>query len=712
MNPTEGEFFEKLMGIFREEADEHLKALSDGLLELEQHLPIDRQQKVLETIFREAHSLKGAARSVQQQSILEICQSLETVLSLWKEDKIEISAHSFDSLHATINTITTALTTPLDLNVVDKTIWQLKALTEKKSDNKMSDPPSLKSPKKSTGETNSLKWENHVSSPKEQITSGKTIRVSLEKMSRLFQEVEETLMIKHFFKQQLIDLKRIQSEGLTQAHLNKVLKNTELHSHLVETTIDALLEDLKQLLMQPMSTLFETLPHMIRDISRDLAKEVHVEFQGGDIEVDRRVLEEIKDPIVHLIRNAIAHGIESPQERVERQKSPTGIIRIVAAESEGNKVKVSISDDGYGININSIKQAALIKGIISQDELVLMSDEQAIKLAFHSDISTSPIITEISGRGVGLGIVSEKVDKLGGQTDIISAPNYGTTFTLTLPLSLAAFRGILISVSGQNFVLPTHYIKKAVRIKALDIKTVENRETIVIDDHSYSFVHLADLLGIAKTPASPEENNYLFALIMTATEQTIVLGADYIHSEQEILVKKLGKQHIRVKNIMAATLLETGQIIPILNPVDLIKSAIQGIIISSPSAKSKDVCPPKKSILVVEDSITTRLLLNDILTSEDYEVTTAFDGAEAFDILQNQTFDLLVTDVEMPRMNGFELTEKVRKMQQANDLPIIICTGLGSREDRERGIELGANAYLDKSSFDNQSFINIVKKLI
>lgn len=704
MDSKESEFFEKLLGVFREEAAEHLKAISDGLLSLEKNLPKESQKQVIETIFREAHSLKGSARSVNQQTILEICQMLETVLSLWNQNKIEISVGSFDTLHATLDTISKALASPLNPGIVDQTVGQLKKLTEKTAENF---PP--KPSEKSIPEDNSTKSES-VPAHNNQKGSLKTIRVSLDKMNQLFQEVEETLMIKLFFKQRLSDLKKMQNMELNQENFNKLLKNTELNSHVVETTIDTLLEDLKKILMQPMSTLFETLPHMIRDISRDLGKEVQVEFQGGEIEVDRRVLEEIKDPVIHLIRNAIDHGIESPEERVKQNKPPSGTIRIIASESEGNKVKLSIADDGHGINLIKIKQVALEKGAISQVEFETMSDDEAMKLAFQSDISTSPIITEISGRGLGLGIVSEKVDKLGGQTEIATLSNKGTTFTLILPLTLATFRGIFISVAGQNFILPTYYVKRVVRLKSKDIKKAENRETIVLDDRSYSFIHLADLLGIQKTTELSEQNSSLFALVVKAVEQTIVFGVDYIHSEQEILVKRLGKQHIRIKNIMAATVLETGEVIPILNPADLIKSSIKGVVTNS-SSQTKTTSM-KKSILVAEDSITTRLFLKNILTLENYEVTTAVDGAEAFNILQNQTFDLLVTDVEMPRMNGFELTEKVRGLHQKNNLPIIICTALGSREDRERGIELGANAYVDKSSFDNQSFINIVKKLL
>lgn len=763
MDSKESEFFEKLMGTFREEAAEHLNAISDGLLELEKNLPQEIHQQLIETIFREAHSLKGAARSVNHHQILEICQTLETVFSLWKQKKIEISVSSFDILHATVDTITKALAGTVAPNDISKIVDQLQTFSAQKKDQSLTEKITPVEPtEKKIKESDDLKLEISPSQPiASQKQQEKTIRVSIDKINQFFQEAEETLMIKVLFKTQLSDLKQLQStfylqekdlgrllldiqilgqsfqddqvkekkRGLekniinllekqlhdvktTREEVNRLLKNSEQNAHLVSTTIDKLLEDLKKILMQPMARLFETLPHMIRDISRELSKEIHVEFEGEEIEVDRRVLEGIKDPVMHIIRNSIDHGIETPQERAKFNKPSFGIIRISAIGSEGNNVKLSISDDGHGIDLTKIKQASLKKGIISQKDLEKMSDEEAIKLAFHSDISTSPIVTELSGRGLGLGIVSEKVDKLGGHTEVVSVPNQGTTFTLTLPLTLATFRGVHISVAGQDFIVPTHNIERVVRVKPTAIKKTENRETIAIEDRSFSFVHLADLLGIQRTTESSDHENFLFALIVKAAEQTIVFGADHVHSEQEILVKGLGKQQIRVKNIMAATVIETGSVIPILNPIDLIKSSIKLEVNPSTSAIPDEDQTAKKSILVVEDSITTRLLIKNILTSAGYEVKTAVDGMEALETLQKQTFDLIVTDIEMPRMDGFSLLEKVRSLPQMKEIPIIICTALGSSSDRKRGIDLGANAYLDKSSLNLQAFVSIVKKLI
>lgn len=699
MNQEE-EFFDKLKGIFQEEAKEHLKALSDGLLELEKNLPEEVYKEVIEKIFREAHSLKGAARSVNLRPIQEICQALENVFALLKQKYLALPKELFDALHATVDILQQGLSRKIENAEIENIVNQLTTHSEKLKD----EAPASKEPSE-------IKYKSEVTykSPE------KSVRVSLQKLNLLFQEIEETLMIKLFFHQQLSDIKEIYTKlefnEIKQAKnlLSKYIKAADQNSHFVGSMVDTLLEDAKKILMQPIATVFDTIPLMVRDIARQLSKDVHVEISGGEIEVDRRVLEEIKDPITHLIRNAIDHGIELPEVRKKKNKPPFGTIKIVSTEREGSTISISISDDGKGMDVEKIKEKAIQKGILSAKDAEGMSEEDLFRLAFHSDISTSPIITELSGRGLGLGIVSEKVDHLGGQVHIESKPDQGTTFTLILPLTLATFRGVHITVGDREFILPTHNIKRVLRVKQSDIQKIENKETLVIENQNYSFIHLADLLGISKNSQGSEE--YFFVLVVKAAEQTIVFGAERVHNECEILVKSLGPQCVRVKNIMAATIMEKGNVIPVLNPSDLIKACIKGDIQAThPKLATEE--NSKKWILLVEDSITTRMLLKNILTSASFEVKMAVDGVEALEILQTQKFDLMMTDVEMPRMNGFNLTKKVRSMDKYKNLPIIICTALGSREDRERGIELGANAYLDKNSFNQQYLIDIVQKLI
>lgn len=752
MDPKESEFFEKLMATFREEASEHVKELSSGLLQIEQNKSPALQEQLIEKVFREAHSLKGAARSVNQHKILEICQAMESIFALWKQNKNFMTAEAFDQLYAAINAIDKLLSGSLDPNLFHQILERLDVLKNNGSLISEDKAPIIEDKGQSA-----LPPKNSEPEVIEQKSHEKTIRIALDKMNRFFQDAEETLTIKMLFADQLNHLKQLQMNLYSQEkhlehlllefqilrqsflesssstkeleggknvfkliekqillaksnskELSKLVKKADLSSHLVSSYVDILLEDLKKILMQPISILFEVLPRMVRDIAKDLSKEIHLEFEGEDIEVDRRILEDIKDPVIHIIRNAIDHGIETPDQRKMLNKPPYGTIRIVAVENEAKNLKLSISDDGRGMDVAKIKQVAKEKGMLSQQELETLSDEEAIKLAFHVGVSTSPIVTELSGRGVGLNVVAEKVDQLGGQLNVESKLHEGTTFSMTLPLTLATFRGVRILVVDQEFILPSHNVERVIRIQAKDIKRIENLETLVYGNRTFSFVHLADLLKIHRT--ATQQNEYIFALMIRSAEQTIMFGADYVYGEQEILVKSLGKQMVKVKNTMAATISESGQVIPILNPADLIKnSTLEKTAISEKLSRG---LPLKKSILLVEDSMTTRLLFRNILTSANYEVKTAVDGVEALEILKDRNFDLMVIDIEMPRMDGFTLLETIRNQSQRKELPVIICTSRGSSSDREKGIKLGANAYIDKKNFNVQLFLDVIKKLI
>lgn len=740
MNLKEEAFFAKLLTTFRIEADEHIKALSDGLLALEKGLSEEERQQTIEKIFREAHSLKGAARSVNQQAIEKICQSLESIFAIWKQEFSPPPPAIFNTLYEAIDILGPAIIDPPDSN----TIYSITERLDTIASGKEKETPSSSKPV-SSSEFVDTKPLN---------TKERSIRISLSKMNQLFQGIEEMLMIKLISQQQILDLKdhftclrkqekevaqfaseiqtlrqnhqqnpeaakkigvfldRQQEEiKLSKEGLNRLIKNADQNFHFIESIVDTLLEDMKKALMQPINTLFEVFPRMIRDISNQLGKKIKVEFQGGEIEVDRRILEEIKDPLIHLIRNAIDHGIEAPEERKKKNKSVEGTIKVVAAESHGNTVEISVSDDGKGIDGERLKQSAVQQGLIAVKEADGLTEEELIKLAFQSGVSTSPILTELSGRGLGLGIVSEKTDKLGGHVFVETMAGQGATFKIILPLTLATFRGIHITVCGESFYVPTHNVKRVLRVKRQEIKTIESYESIVVENHSLAFVDLADLLGLSRINIEKKVDESVFALIISALEKSIAFRVDLVHQEHEILVKSLGKPCVRLRNIMAAAIMESGEVIPILNPADLIHSATNGKISAAHSIRLKPEAK-EKVILLAEDSITTRLLLKNILDSANYKVITAADGLEAWEVLQTHKIDLILTDVEMPRMTGFSLVEKVKAHASLSALPVVICTARGSKEDRERGIDLGASAYIDKSTFTQQGLLGILQKLI
>jgi two-component system chemotaxis sensor kinase CheA len=339
-----------------------------------------------------------------------------------------------------------------------------------------------------------------------------------------------------------------------------------------------------------------------------------------------------------------------------------------------------------------------------------MTDQHILDIVFQSGVSTSPIITELSGRGLGLAIVREKIEKLGGQIVLETHRHTGTSFRMTLPLTLITFRGLLVSVAQREFIIPTTNVEKFVRVKRNEIKTVENRDTLSLNGIPLPLVRLADILELtSKNGDLPMMN----VLILESQRKRIGFIVNEVLNELEVLIKPLSQPLARVRNIAGATILGSGKVVPVLNISDLMKSAAKNAVYGPKPGKSEAAGKViRKSVLVVEDSITSRMLLKNILETSGYLVVTAVDGIDAMTLLKTEKFDVVISDVDMPRMNGFNLTEKIRGDKKMAELPVVLVTALESREDKERGIDVGANAYIVKSSFDQSNLLEVIKRLI
>ncbi|MBI5248891.1 MAG: response regulator, partial [Desulfomonile tiedjei] len=495
--------------------------------------------------------------------------------------------------------------------------------------------------------------------------------------------------------------------------IRALIKSAEGDARLHGTMVDDLLEDMMNVLMLPCSSLLEIFPKLVRDLSRDASKEVNLEILGADLEIDRRILDEMKDPLIHLVRNCIDHGIERPEERVIKGKPGQAAVTIAISQVSGNQVEIVVSDDGAGIDVAKVRDAARKRGMISEQEKLRLEGQDAVSLVFRSEVSTSPVVSNISGRGLGLAIVREKVENLGGNISVATADEVGTSFRILLPVTLSTFRGILVSVSDQLFVIPTANVERVARIKKEVIKTVGNRDTIELKGRAMPLVKLSDALELDRVAKKSDDSEFVKALILRSGETLVAFNVDAILQEQEVLVKGLGKQLSRVRNIAGATVLGSGKLAPILNVQDLVKSAMKySSSGSGPAVKLEELESGTRSVLVVEDSITSRMLLKNILESSGYQVTTSVDGVEAWNLLKREYFDLVVSDVEMPRMDGFELTANIRADEKLGALPVVLVTSLGSREDKERGIDVGANAYIIKGSFDQNNLLETLERLV
>lgn len=490
----------------------------------------------------------------------------------------------------------------------------------------------------------------------------------------------------------------------------------EYHSDTMQMSlvIDGLEEEIKRVRMLPLSTIVGSFGRMIRDLAQSSGKEAVLEIIGGDVELDKRVLEQIKDPIMHLLRNAIDHGIEIPKKRLAAGKPACGRVTLTA-EQQGKDIAISISDDGRGLDINAIRTLAIRRGIANAPTL---TEPELVELIYNPGFSTSPFITDVSGRGVGLDVVRRNVEALRGRINVDWKTGEGARFTLFIPLTLTSSRGLLVKVSNQLFAIPLNAIERIESIRPEEVESVGGYDTLSYEGRPLMLVNLASVLGL------PETNNLhtgenISVVILAAAERRMAFAVDELADEQEVVIKGLGKQLTRVGGIAGASVMGNGEVILILNIADLIKltqrterrSILQPVLAAEDETETNT--HPKQRILVVDDSITTRTLEKNILEAAGFIVQLAKDGQEALDVVAlGELPDLIISDVSMPRLDGCGLAKRIRSDPRTAELPFILVTSLESVEDKERGIESGADAYIGKSSFDQNNLLETIGQLI
>lgn len=480
-----------------------------------------------------------------------------------------------------------------------------------------------------------------------------------------------------------------------------------------DTKMNFIIDDLegmvKKIRVLPLATVFHLFGRMVRDIAREKNKEIELEIVGSETSTDKKIIEEIKTPLIHIIRNAIDHGIETPDERVALGKKPVGKIMLRASQVDNNVI-IEIIDDGRGVNIQKIREKAVRKGYLTEQEADSMTDEQITNIIFSPGFSTEEQITSISGRGIGLDVVQTKISQLNGKVKIISEVNKGCCIQIILPTTMSTLKAFLVNSSGQTFAVPMSVIKTVLRKKKEEILLSRGSHSIILDEKTVPLYYLKNILNL---PESNLDSDKETILIIESDNKTIALVVDKLIGDQEILHKKLSAPLYRLKNISGMTTLMSGEICLILNVSDIMKSVASIYKISS---KSSEIRSSKKSsdfkVLVVDDSKTTRTLGKNILTKAGYQVGVAEDPLEAFEIMKNTSFDLIISDIEMPGMNGFDFLKKLKTDEMFYDIPVIMVTSVESEEHRKLARDLGAIKYILKNEFNQKEFKEMVDEIL
>jgi two-component system, chemotaxis family, sensor kinase CheA len=755
-----------LIDIFKAETEEHLTKLDNGLIALEKQ---PDQPELVSNLNREVHTLKGAARVFGFSEIQDIAHRIEDIFegiagkkAVFNSFMAERIFKGLDAIRAILERIVQEKEIDLDTAGLCRELeaclaemqgvgtQEKRGRGQKQKRGKNNKGPEGKAPEveKTQGQASAPVHEGAVVPPPS-AQREEYIRVPLsradkllylvgelvinkmkssakvaqaKRLSKLSKETQRSISllsetIKREFSSQPGDVIRLLSQCDAQIqklreHSLTLYDDVSAETFHLDPMIDELQARVKEIKMMPLSTILEGFPRMVRDIASERGKEVQWQISGEETELDKKVLDRIKTSLIHILRNCIDHGIEETEARVTSGKPRVGTIKVSALQKADNVV-ITIEDDGRGMDIAEIKQTALKKELVTNHDLERKTDKEILNLVFMSGFSTSPVVTDVSGRGMGLDIVSRDITDLKGQVILDTQKGRGTQFTLVLPLTIAVIHVLLVEAQNMMFALPMFSIIEGVRVDRDRVPSIEGRMAIPWREHIVPLVRLNEVLNL---PPSREENG------KTGKEMSVVIAASFdshvgfivddIVGEEEVFIKGLGMHLGKMKNVSGAVIMPTGEVVVVLDIADLIAHSA----FSTPQGRGKQR-PPRldrneKRILIVEDAFSTREMEKNILETHGYQVETAVDGLDALDKMGDTPYDLIVSDIEMPRMNGFDLCRALKKKEGTRDIPFVMVTALEKEEDKRRGMEVGAAAYIVKSAFEQTNLLDTIEQLV
>jgi len=758
-----------LLALFREEAQTQTRVLSDGLLALE-HRP--RDESTLESCMRAAHSLKGAARIIGLQDGVDIAHLMEEYFVAAQRGELTLSASHIDALLGGADLLLRIgeanPATPFTRAEVDAFVARLSApdatssaISTLKTDAETTpslDEQDIVAMLRASADDITHVAQSTAASSVMQATDGQALiradvaqdpnrmlRVRADSLDRLLSLSGESLVESRWLKpynEAMLRVKRTQREAaraldtiydtlaerldpLMLTALNEVRQTLSNTQQLLGARIDELdrfdrrsanlaqqlYNEALQCRMRPFGDATHAYPRIVRDLARSLAKRVRFSIVGETTQVDRDILDMLDAPLGHLLRNALDHGIETPEQRIASGKPAEASLTLEARHSAG-KLLISVSDDGAGIDLDSVRAAVIRRKLADSETVANLSDQELFEFLLLPGFSLSEQVTDVSGRGVGLDAVHEMVKTVRGTVRIFNESGRGVRFVLQLPLTLSVIRSLLVQVGGEAYAFPLAHVRRTLELARNDIDMLEGQQHFSFEGQPMGLVTAHQLLGTEE----PDEARASIAVVVIGDErETYGIAVDRFLGERMLVVQPLDSRLGKIKDIAAGALMENGDVVLIVDVDDLLLSVnklVRGGQLNKVRRAQGVTAPERKHVLVVDDSLTVRELERKLLEKRGYAVTIAVDGMDGWNALHSANFDLVVTDIDMPRMDGIELITRIKRDVLLKTVPVMIVSYKDREEDRHRGLDAGADYYLAKGSFHDEALFDAVRDLI
>ena len=717
----------RLLTIFVEELGEQVQQLNEHLLALER-APADPES--LGGVFRVMHTLKGAARSAGVLEVEGICHMLETDLARARDAKTALGGATIALLFETADALSDAQErlaagTPLADGPIQVVLEHARARGASTSAPRRPAPAAparaatvIEPPARPAPVTEPASLAAVPSAPPDQMRD-ELVRVGLHHVDAISNAAGEVTSLAAVLGERADDLAavrllvRAQRErpehrddgtlATLDREITRLLRRAGEDARTLGSVSGRLSGTARRLRQRSLRELTETLPRVVRDVAHDVGKLARIVITGEEVEADRVVVEALREPLLHLVRNAVDHGLETANERRAAGKPEQGMIG-VAVTLRGDRLRIAISDDGRGLDLAALRRA------LEQRGRAVPGDQAALQRAIFEDgLSTRERATTLSGRGVGLGIVRVSVERVGGTVDVTSAAGKGTTFILEVPLSIATLRALTVLVDGALFGIPSAFVARVDRIDARRLARVDGRAMLTSTGAPTPVTTLAALLG--PPFAEPGVDEMLQIVTVEAGGRRLALVVDELRDERELVLRPLEHAGPDATALTVGTaLLGDGEVVLVLGVAALMGDTARHVTLAAPAADRFD--PSSRRILVVDDSITSRTLEQSVLSAAGYDVVTAVDGLEGWRMIERGGVALVVSDVEMPHLDGIELCMRIRASARTATLPVILVTSLDQPEQRARGLDAGADAYVTKSGFDQDVLLETVRQLL